>query len=57
MIIYFLWKTLIILLNIEEINIYTKYFGLINIFSYNSTIELLEYITIDNYLMELVYDK
>ena len=57
MIIYFLWKILIILLNIEEINIYTKYFSLTNIFSYNSTIELLEYITINNYLMELVYDK
>ena len=57
MIVYLLQKVLIILLNIKKINIFTKYFNFANIFLFNSIVELPEYTSINNYLINLIRDK
>ena len=53
--IYFSYKVLVVLLiNVE---IFTKYFNIFDIFSSNSKVELLKYTKINNYFINLLNNK
>ena len=56
-IVYFIEKIEIISLNYKNIIILTKYFNLIDIFLPSFIIELLEYIGIKNYVINLGINK
>ena len=55
--IYFSHQAKVISLTSEEIRIPTKYFNFSNVFSSDSTVELLEYTRINNYSINLLDNK
>lgn len=57
MIIQFLQKAIIVSLNIEEINISTKYFNFNNVFLFDFRAKLSKNTSINNYSINLVDDK